>query len=305
MILKADMKNFRTFPSIWISGILISQGFVAFSQQNPPANRPARPQRPPGQSTASQPRPKSVTPQTYSADQIRKGEVQFGAQCGFCHGKDAAGGESGPDLTRSEVVAQDSHGDKLAPMVRAGRPNAGMPAFNALNADELNAIVAFLHSQMDKFAELAGGRRSVEPEDLATGNAASGKDYFNGQGKCSSCHSASGDLAGIGKRLQGLNLLRRILYPSGGPGPGGGGGGGATQPKATFLLPSGQTLVTPVITEDDFSITVLDPLGARQTYQKSAVKVKIEDPLSAHFEQLGKYTDAEIHNVYAYLESLK
>jgi len=280
-----------------ITGVLGFQT-AAFGQPNP-QRRPPRPQ---GQSPAAQARPKPATPQTYPAGQIRQGEVTFGAQCGFCHGKDAAGGESGPDLTRSELIAQDNHGDKAGPTIRAGRPNAGMPAFGNLKEDELNAIVAFLHSQMDKFAALGGGRRSVEPADLATGNAAAGRAYFNGEGKCSSCHSATGDLAGIGKRLEGLNLLRRMLYPGGGrPGS----GSGAAQSRATFTLPSGQTVVAPVVAEDDFSVTVLDPVGARQTYQRSAVKVKIDDPLAAHFDLLGKYTDADMHNVYAYLETLQ
>ena len=295
MILNSTMKTPATLLPVLFTSILICPAPAAFGQPSSPVPTP----RPQGQSPASRPRPKSATQQTYTADQAREGEVRFAAQCGFCHGKDAAGGESGPDLTRSESVAQDAHGDKLAPLIRAGRPNTGMPAFNNLSRTDLNAIVAFLHSQMDKFAELGGGRRSVEPADLATGNAAAGRDYFNGDGKCSSCHSATGDLAGIGKRLQGLNLMRRLLYPAGGP--------GSAQPRsrATFLLPSGQTVVAPVAAEDDFTVTVLDPLGARQTYQKSAVKVKVEDPLSAHFDQLGKYTDADMHNVYAYLESLK
>jgi cytochrome c oxidase cbb3-type subunit 3 len=295
MILNRIMKNIARISTILIAGILISQP-GAYGQ----ANSQGRPGRSSSQSPASQPRPKSATPQTYSAGQVAEGEARFGAQCGFCHGKDAAGGESGPDLTRAELVAQDNHGDKIGPVIRNGRPNAGMPAFNNLSEDDLNAIVAFLHSQMDKFAQLGGGRRSVDPADLATGNAAAGREYFNGIGKCSSCHSATGDLAGIGKRLQGLALLRRMLYPGGGPGA-----PAPVQPRATFLLPSGQTVVAPVTAEDEFSVTVLDPLGARQTYQKSAVRVKIDDPLSAHFDQLGKYTDAEMHNVYAYLESLK
>ena len=71
------------------------------------------------------------------------------------------------------------------------------------------------------------------------------------------------------------------------------------------MLPAGDTLVAPVVAEDDFTVTVLDPVGERQTYEKSAVKVTVEDLLSAHFEQLGKYTDADMHNVYAYLETLK
>jgi cytochrome c oxidase cbb3-type subunit 3 len=297
MIRSSEMKNSTTLFTFLMAGMMFYQPSVAFGQASPQARPPGSQ----GQSPASRPRPKEATPQAYTAAQIRAGEAQFGAQCGFCHGKDAAGGESGPDLTRSELVAQDLRGDKLASVIRAGRPNAGMPAFSNLKAEELNAIIAFLHGQMEKFAELGGGRRSVDAADLATGNASAGREYFNGEGKCSSCHSATGDLAGIGKRLQGLNLLRRMLYPAGGRPAAGQAPSKAT---ATFLLPSGQTVVAPVVAEDDFTVTVLDPLGARQIYQKSAVKVKVDDPLSAHFDRLGKYTDADIHNVYAYLESL-
>src|SRR5689334_13284320 len=90
---------------------------IGFAQ---PPNPQARPPRTPGtQSPASKARPKSATPQNYSADQVREGEVQFGGQCGFCHGKDAAGGETGPDLTRAEVVAQDSR--------QAGASDSGRP----------------------------------------------------------------------------------------------------------------------------------------------------------------------------------
>jgi cytochrome c oxidase cbb3-type subunit 3 len=289
------MKNANVFPLLLMAGSLLPLP-VALCQ--PPTQ--ARPARSAGQSPASKPRPKSATTQTFTAAQVREGEVRFGSQCGFCHGKDAAGGESGPDLTRAELVAKDSNGDKLGPMIRAGRPNSGMPAFNTLTAAEMTAMVAFIHSQMDKFAALGGGRRSVEPSDLATGNAAAGRAYFNGAGKCASCHSPTGDLAGIGKRLQGLNLMRRMLYPTGDRGA-----PSAVQSKATIKLASGQTIVAPAVAEDDFSVTILDPMGARQTYQKSAVKVTVDDPLAAHFEQLGKYTDADMHNVYKYLESLK
>lgn len=250
----------------------------------------------PSQSPASRPRPKTVAPQTYTTAQIQAGEIRFGAQCGFCHGRDAAGGEQGPDLTRSEVVSLDVRGDKIGTVVRGGRVDVGMPAF-PLNDTDLTAITAFLHKQMDDAATLGGGRRSVEPEDLATGNAADGRAYFSGTGGCSSCHSATGDLAGIGRRYQGLALLQRMLYPSGRPAP--------SLPKATFTLASGQAVVAPLTSEDEFSVTVMDPLGAPQTYERSAVKVKIDNPMSVHFDQLGKYTDAAMHNVYAFLETLK
>src|SRR3954466_1455021 len=158
------MKNVPTF-----STTLVAVCFIPIALAQP--SSPGRPARTPTQSPAANPRPKSLIPQTYTAAQLREGEVLFGAHCGFCHGKDAAGGESGPDLTRAELVAKDAHGDKVEPVIRDGRPTAGMPSFPNLSKNELTAIVAFLHRQMDKSAELAGGRRSVEPADLATGNA--------------------------------------------------------------------------------------------------------------------------------------
>jgi cytochrome c oxidase cbb3-type subunit 3 len=248
------------------------------------------------QSPAARPRPKLAKTETYPAKQVQTGELRFVSQCGFCHGRDAAGGESGPDLTRSDLVAADTGGDKIGPLLRAGRPDAGMPSFH-IDAEELKAIAAFIHTQASKFADLSGGRRSVDPEDLSTGNAEDGRAWFNGSGGCSGCHSVTGDLAGVATRYQGLTLLQRILYPSGRPAP--------APPKAVFTLPSGQTITAPLAGEDEFSVTVLDPLGARQTYSKDKVKVKIEDPMSAHFAQLEKYTDAEMHNVFAYVQTLK
>jgi cytochrome c oxidase cbb3-type subunit 3 len=247
------------------------------------------------QSPAAAPRPKPAKIEAYPAKLIQTGELRFVSQCGFCHGRDAAGGESGPDLTRSELVAADTGGDKIGPLLSAGRPDAGMPSFH-IKDEELKAIAAFLHTQANKFAALSGGRRSVEPEDLATGNAQDGRAWFNGTGGCSACHSATGDLAGVATRYRGLTLLERMLYPSGRPAP--------APPKAILALPSGQSITAPLVVEDEFSVTVIDPLGARQTYSKDKVKVKIEDPMSAHFAQLGKYTDAEMHNVFAYLQTL-
>jgi cytochrome c oxidase cbb3-type subunit 3 len=294
--------------TIWIFAIALLAAGVVIGQG--PAGQPAGqakaqtkakaqakgPPRDPAQSPASQPRPQTVTAQTYSNEQIQAGQQRFTSECGFCHGRDAAGGESGPDLTRSELVAEDTRGDKLGPLLREGRPAQGMPSFN-LSAADLGAIVAFVHDQKTKFEALGGGRRSVDVSDLATGNATAGLRYFDGAGGCAGCHSATGNLAGLASRYQGLALLQRMLYPSGRPAP--------APPKVSFTLASGQTVVAPWAGEDEFTISVFDPLGARQTYQKGAVKIKVDDPLSAHFDQLGKYTDQDMHNVYAYLETLK
>src|SRR5205823_6187115 len=118
-----------------------------------------------------------------------------------------------------------------------------------------------------------------------------------GAGRCSGCHSATGDLAGIASRYQGLALLQRMLYPSGQPAP--------ARPKVTLTLASGQTVMANLASEDEFSVTILDTSGARQTYEKGTVRFKIDNPMSAHFDQLGKYTDDDMHNVFNYLETLQ
>lgn len=220
------------------------------------------------------------------------GQTRFGDECGFCHARDAAGAESGPDLTRSVLVAEDLRGDKIGPLLRTGRVDKGMPAFD-LNEAELGAIVAFIHDQKTKGEAVGGGRRNVDVSDLETGNAEAGQKYFSGAGNCSKCHSATGDLAGVGTRFRGLPLLQRMLYPTG------------VRSKVTVTLASGETVTGAVSSRDEFTISVTDPAGATRTWPVNDVKFTIDPGMAAHFEQLGKYTDDDMHNVYAYLQTLR
>jgi cytochrome c oxidase cbb3-type subunit III len=267
----------------WILAMLLSAA-VRLAAAQEPAGRV--------QSPASQRPPETVKAQTYSPELIRAGEGRFVAECGFCHGRDAGGGETGPDLTRSMLVAEDFRGDKIGPLVRSGRVEKGMPSFS-LNVEDTDAIVAFIHDQKTKMEAVGGGRRGVDPGDLDTGNVEAGRSYFNGAGNCSTCHSAAGDLAGIGTRLQGLPLLQRMLYPTG------------AKAKVTVTLPSGNTVSGSMASRDEFTITLTDSSGERASWPIGDVKFTIDDPLAAHFEQLGKYTDHDMHNVYAYLQSLR
>ena len=220
------------------------------------------------------------------------GQTRFGDECGFCHGRDAAGGESAPDLTRSTLVAEDLRGDKIGPLLRTGRVDKGMPSFD-LNDAELSAIVAFIHDQKTKGEAAGGGRRNVDVSDLETGNAEAGQKYFNGAGNCSKCHSPSGNLAGVGTRFRGLPLLQRMLYPAG------------VRSKVTVTLPSGETVTGTVSSRDEFTISVTDTAGAARTWPVNEVKFTIDEGMTAHFEQLGKYSDDDMHNVYAYLQTLR
>jgi cytochrome c oxidase cbb3-type subunit 3 len=134
--------------------------------------------------------------------------------------------------------------------------------------------------------------------DLQTGNTEEGSKYFNGAGKCATCHSATGDLAGLGNRFQGLALLQRMLNPrSGRPGP--------APAKVVVTLPSGEKIVGPLVSRDEFSVTITDSSDARRSWRVGEAEFTVDDPLSAHYDQLGKYSDADMRNVFAYLQTLR
>jgi uncharacterized protein len=245
-------------------------------------------------SPAAVPPPATATPQSYPPEQARAGQAIFSAQCGFCHGRDAMGGETGPDLTRAALVAADVRGDQVGPLVRNGRVDKGMPAFAFGDAD-LAAIVAFIHDQKTKAESLTGGRRAVDVADLQTGDAEAGKKYFDRT--CSTCHSSSGDLGAIAKRLEGLALLQRMLYPTGEK--------AASRAKVTVTRPSGEVVAGSLAYRDEFTIALTDPSGAYRAFPTSQVKFTVDDPLQAHAGQLGTYTDDDMHNVLAYLQTLR
>jgi cytochrome c oxidase cbb3-type subunit 3 len=253
-------------------------------------------QAPPNQaSPASAPPPATATPQSYPAAQVQAGQPIFAAQCGFCHGRDAMGGETGPDLTRAALVAEDMRGDKIGPAVRTGRVDKGMPAFNLGDAD-LAAVVAFIHDQKNRAASLTGGRRGVDVSDLQTGNADRGRAYFDGA--CARCHSPSGDLAGIAGRLQGLALLQRMLFPA--PAA-----GSPPRAKVTLTTSSGETITGSLAYRDEFTIALTAASGAYRAFPAHQVKFAVDDPLQAHVDQLRRYTDDDMHNVFAYLQTLR
>jgi mono/diheme cytochrome c family protein len=245
-------------------------------------------------SPAAVPPPATATPQSYPPEQVRAGQPIFSAQCGFCHGRDAMGGETGPDLTRAALVAADVRGDKIGALVRTGRVDKGMPAFSLSDAD-MTAVVAFIHDQKSRAESLTGGRRAVDVADLQTGNAEAGKRYFDRA--CSKCHSPSGDLAGIARRLEGLALLQRMLYPTG--------AAAASRAKVTVTRPSGEIVTGSLAYRDEFTIALADASGAYRSFSINQVKFTVDDPLQAHAEQLREYADDDMHNVLAYLQTLR
>jgi mono/diheme cytochrome c family protein len=282
-------KNPSDFPTA--TNVSYRANLAAMDQPQPQAPAGGRGSQ---ASPAAVPPPATATPQAYPSEQVRAGQPIFAAQCGFCHGRDAMGGETGPDLTRAASVAADVRGDTLGPVVRNGRVDKGMPAFTLAESD-LAAVVAFIHDQKTKAESLTGGRRAVDVADLQTGNVEAGKKYF--ATACSKCHSPSGDFAGLAKRLEGLALMQRMLYPTG--------AAAASRARVTVTRPSGEVVTGSLAYRDEFTIALTDQSGAYRAFPTDQAKFTVDDPLRAHAEQLGKYTDGDLHNVLAYLHTLR
>ena len=45
--------------------------------------------------------------------------------------------------------------------------------------------------------------------------------------------------------------------------------------------------------------------GWTRSWPVKDVRITIDNPLQAHVDQLGKYTDKDMHDVFAYLQTLK
>ena len=127
------------------------------------------------------------------------------------------GTEQAPNLLRSPLVFQDHGGDTLGPFLKVGRPTLGMPAFPTLEPAQVQDISAFLH---DRIQQVRGTR--LPETALLVGDPKAGLAYFIGAGKCSTCHSATGDLAHIGSKEQPLALTTSFLTPPAKPSQGDG-----------------------------------------------------------------------------------
>ncbi len=237
---------------------------------------------------------------------LDRGKAQYSVSCAFCHASDA-GGAVGPNLIRSGVVLEDQNGDLIGPIVHGSRANMGMPRIDLTDA-QISDIAAWLHS-------LKVSSRSGPPDkpiDIVVGKVDAGKAYF--QQTCASCHSVTGDLAGIASKFPNPRALQQAwLLPSG---PGNRGGGGPPAPEGavkvkpttvTVTLPSGQKAEGELVSIDDFDVTLKGADGFDHTYPRNndVPKVEIHDPMDAHRALFAKYTDKDIHDLTAYLVTIK
>ena len=81
----------------------------------------------------------------------------------------------------------------------------------------------------------------------------------------------------------------------------------ATPATVVVTLASGQRPEGQLVRIDDFIVTLMRADATQYTIRRNgqSPKVEVRDPLQPHKDLLRIYSDKDIHNVTAYLESLK
>jgi cytochrome c oxidase cbb3-type subunit 3 len=218
-----------------------------------------------------------------------RGEKLYKPNCGFCHGEKARGAE-GPNLVRSAIVLHDEKGDQIGPLVSKGSVERGMPAFPNLTKEQLYDISQFLHLQV----ELVANRGLYKRLNVVTGDPQKGEAYFNTT--CKSCHSVTGDLAKAGSKYPADQLQSRFVWPI---------SRGSVKKQIVVKLASGETVKGMLKQIDDVNVSMFDQAGNYHSWPVNSVKIELDDKLAGHRQLLEKYTDADIHNLTAYLVTFK
>jgi cytochrome c oxidase cbb3-type subunit 3 len=239
---------------------------------------------------------------------ITRGNGLYGVHCRACHGVDLRGGDQGgPNLLRSNLVLNDQAGELISPVVLNGQQGAGiaMPPIR-VTPDDARAIAEYIHSVAATMRGQGNPPAGPAPVlNVLVGDAAAGQAYFTA--KCGACHSATGDLRGIASKLADPTALQNYWISAGG-GLGRGGRGGRGRPiSATVTIPPGQKIEGTLVRLDDFYVVVELADGTQRTFAREGERpvVDVRDPLQPHRELLPTYTDKDIHNVTAYLATLK
>jgi cytochrome c oxidase cbb3-type subunit III len=307
--------------------IIVSRGACAAQEpQIPPTNAPAQPsagaangpqpgpavkpagpgeRTSPGQSSARRMGDFLAIGQAADPEAAARGQKTFVATCAFCHGSDAHGGNSGPDLVRSILVLHDKgKGNEIGPVIQHGRPDKGMPAFTNFTDAQIKDTAQFLLQRN----QAAANRMEYKILNINTGDLRAGEAYFSAH--CANCHSPTGDLSHIASKYEATALQSRFLYPKEAhyPGMPGRPPDPRSEKSVAVTLASGQTYSGKLDHLDDFSVSLTDASGEHHAWlfdEEKGIKVKVTDPLQAHEELLPQYSNADMHNVLAYLETLK
>jgi cytochrome c oxidase cbb3-type subunit 3 len=250
-----------------------------------------------------------------------RGRALWASHCIDCHGSQARGSDTGPNIIRTKTVnfdrSAETAGSVLGPFLKAGHPTQSNKPSASFTDAEVVALANFLRERVN---DTMRGSPLFTVGDIVVGDAKAGEAFFNGAGGCATCHNATTrSLAGIATRIPvPVDLQQRMLFPgAGGRGRGGRGaargaapaGPAPVNPNAitvSITSPSGPPVSGVLVEESDFYITVREADGTIRVVRRTpAMKIAKTVPLQAHIDLLDRLTDKQIHDLVAYLETLK
>jgi len=232
---------------------------------------------------------------------VAHGKALYAVSCQGCHGPDLRGGDmGGPNLLRSQVALTDVDGESIVPIIEGARQSMGMPKI-PLNPEDAKAVAAYVRSVVATIGRAGTPPSEQQPVNIVIGNASDGAAYF--AKTCGGCHSPEGDLRGIASRVTSPKALQNLWVMGGARGQ----KDDRTTATVTVTLASGESVQGQLVRIDDFLVTLKLSDGAFRTFTRKGdlPKIAIQDPLKAHKDLLPKYTDKDIHDLTAYLVTLK
>lgn len=233
-----------------------------------------------------------------SPEVAARGKALWEASCASCHAADLRGSDKGINLVRDELVMDDQKGELIGRFLQAPHAAGSVPKTN-WTPEQISDLAAYMHTF---FMYL---NVTLPPKSILVGNAAAGETYVKTH--CLNCHGltekgpTASSLAGIGSRITDPKPLQDRFVA------GGSGGRGGPPVTVTITMPDGRKITGPLVHKDDFEVVIRDPDGITSSIARNGNVPKIEthDPLQGHRDLWLVYTDNDIHNVTAYLVTLK
>lgn len=83
----------------------------------------------------------------------------------------------------------------------------------------------------------------------------------------------------------------------------------ATAPPRHVMveLPLGKKIKGKLVEIDDFALVMIDEAGDRRTFQRvgDIPRIQVDNPLQAHLDSVRSWEDRDLHDLTAYLATLK
>ena len=231
---------------------------------------------------------------------VAHGKQVYDAKCASCHAADLRGAlPDGVNVLRSQPGLTDHGGDHLIPIMMGEDPEFTSHSIltNKQDASDVAAYMRSIYAQIGSQGRPPGD--ALKQPNILVGDAGKGQAYF--QANCAKCHSAEGDLKGIGTKVAAPKMLQSTWLR-------GQRFGVSVPPTTVSITQVGKPAIDgSLIHIDDFLVTLKMQDGSVKTITRDGAvpKVVVKDPLEAHRTMLPKIKDTDIHDVTAYLVTLK